>query len=125
MNKFNDNYNVDFGEQNNKYSLSKLDHELFKEDEDILTPVFHVKKINMPNKEKKWKVLLNNKVVFLVESVRLTKSESSFLETPAGFNFILKEAKAGTESFNIFKKNLMALVPRRPYNKKKMKKSKK
>lgn len=96
----------EFKDQNYKHSLSKIDHDLYKEEDDITLPVIRVKHVSLPNKGDRWKVLEDNKVVFVLEGAKLTKKERTFLNTIEGVNFLLKQAKAGIKSFNALKKEL-------------------
>lgn len=109
-------------EYSNKYSLSKLDHDLYHEDLDISNPVYRVKRVGMPNKGCKWKIMLNEKVLFIIEGIKLSKQEKEYLDTVDGFAFMLRQAKSGIKSFNNFKLELHKLIPKaargRPKSKK-------
>lgn len=98
-------------EYTNKFTLSKLDHDLYREEEDVLNPVYRVKRINMPNKGCKWKITLNDKLLFVIEGLKLSKNEKDFLDTANGFNFMLNQAKNGIKSFNNFRIELRKLIP--------------
>jgi hypothetical protein len=95
----------------NKYSLSKLDHDLYHEEQDIANPVYRVKKVSMPNKGCKWKITLNEKVLFVIEGIKLSQSEKNYLETPAGFSFMLAQAKAGIKSLTNFRIEMKKILP--------------
>lgn len=97
-------------DQNFKHNYSKFEHDLYHEEEDIALPVIRVKKINLPNKGEKWKVMSDNKLVFLIESNKISKKEKQFLQTIEGFNFILNQAKIGIKSLNNFRIELKKIL---------------
>lgn len=100
----------EFKEIGSKYTLSKYEYDLYHEEDDIANKVFRVKKFNMPNKGEKWKFLIDNKVLFIVESTKITKKEHAFLRTVDGFNFMLKQAKAQIKTFNAFRIELKKIL---------------
>lgn len=89
--------------QNSKYNLSKFEHDLYHEEDDIAEKVIRVKSVSMPNKGQKWKIFDDNKIIFIIESTKISKKEREFLQTIEGFNFIITQAKGGLSSFNKFK----------------------
>lgn len=108
----------DFKEQNFKH-LSKIDHDLFKDEDDILEKVIRVKRVAMPNKGEKWKITSDNKLIFTIESTKISKKEKEYLRTVEGFNFILSQAKVGIKSLNSFRKELKKILdPPKKQNKK-------
>ena len=108
----------DFKEQNFKH-LSKIDHDLFKDEDDVLEKVIRVKRIAMPNKGEKWKITNDNKLIFTIESTKISKKEKEYLRTVEGFNFILSQAKVGIKSLNSFRKELKKILdPPKKQNKK-------
>lgn len=98
---------------------SKYDYDLYHEEDDKQEPMIRVKRFNMPNKGEKWKVFNDNKVIFSIESPKLSKKEREFLQSIAGFNFILNQAKAGIKSLNNFKLELKKIIPAGSRKKKK------
>jgi hypothetical protein len=86
-----------------KGNLSKFEYDLYHEEDDIAEKVIRVKRVSMPNKGEKWKVMHDTKVIFTVESTKISKKEREFLQTIEGFNFILSQAKTGIKSLNSFK----------------------
>lgn len=84
-------------------NMSKFDYDLYKDEDNITLPLIRVKSVNMPNKGKKWKIFQDTKVVFTIESLKLSKEEREYLQTVAGFNFLLTQAKRGIKSFNAFR----------------------
>lgn len=111
-------------QQSIKHILSKYEYDLYKEEDDVALAVIRVKRFSMPNKGVKWKVMVDNKVTFVIEGTKVSKKEREFLETPAGFNFVLTQAKAGIKSFNSFRADLKKVMPSEaPVAAKKSKKS--
>jgi hypothetical protein len=100
----------DFKDQNMKYSLSKFEHDLYHEEDDKAEKVIRVKRVAMPNKGEKWKVMTDNKLVFTIESTKISKKEREFLQTVEGFNFILSKAKVGIKSLNSFRTELKEFI---------------
>lgn len=100
----------DFKDQNLKYSLSKFEHDLYHEEEDVALPVIRVRRFSMPNKGEKWKVMSDNKVTFVIESNKISKKEREFLQTVQGFNFMLSQAKTGIKSLNSFRVELKKIL---------------
>lgn len=96
----------DFKEQNSKFNLSKFDFDLYHEEDNKAETVIRVKRVSMPNKGEKWKVMTDNKVSFVVEGAKLSKKEREFLRTVDGFNFLLAQAKSGIKSFNSLKNEI-------------------
>lgn len=96
----------DFKDGNLKYSLSKFEYDLYHEEDDVAEQVIRVKRVSMPNREEKWKVMSDNKLIFTIESPKISKKEREFLQTIDGFNFILGQAKTGIKSLNSFRNEL-------------------
>ncbi len=93
----------EFKDQNQKYNLSKFEFDLYHEEYDVSEKVIRVKRVSMPNKGEKWKIFEDNKVMFVVEGMKLTNKEKEFLRTPDGFNFLIAQYKLGIKSFNSLK----------------------
>lgn len=116
----------EFKDQNQKYNLSKIDLDLYHEEQDVVEKVISVKRVSMPNKGQKWKIMIDSKVIFAVEGPKISKKEREFLETVDGFNFMLAQAKAGIKSLNSFRTELKKKIDKTPTGKTKLsKKSKK
>jgi len=105
-------------DQNSKYSLSKFDFDLYHEEDDVSNQVIRVKSVSMPNKGQKWKITIDNKLIFTIESTKISKKERSFLQTIEGFNFMLAQAKLGIKSLNNFKVELKKMMSPKPAAKK-------
>lgn len=99
----NTNSTEEVKDQNLKYNLSKFEYDLYHEEDDVAEKVIRVKRSSMPNKGEKWKVMNDNKVIFTIESPKISKGEREYLQTVEGFNFILTQAKTGIKSLNSFR----------------------
>jgi hypothetical protein len=109
MNKIKDNiqYNdYEFKDTNLKYSLNKFEYDLYHEEDDKSEKVIRVRRFNLPNKGERWKIFEDNKIVFIVEGIKLSKKEKEFLRTVDGINFLIKQYKTGIKSFNALRKEL-------------------
>lgn len=105
----------DFKDPGMKYNMSKFEYDLYHEEDDKSEKVVRVKKVSMPNKGEKWKIMVDSKIVFIVESTKISKKEREFLSTVEGFNFTLTQAKAGIKSLNSFRVELKkAMEPKSP-----------
>lgn len=93
-------------DQNSKYNLSKFDFDLYHEEDDIINKIIRVKRISLPNKGERWKIMENNKVMLLIEGTKLTNKEKEFLRSVDGINFLMNLYKEGLSSFNALKKEL-------------------
>ena len=93
----------DFKEQNSRYNLSKFEYDLYHEEDDKTEKIIRVKRVSMPNKGEKWKIMEDSKVVFVVEGTKLSKKEKDFLRTVDGVNFLIEQYKMGIKSFNSLK----------------------
>jgi len=96
----------EFKEQNSKYNLSKFEFDLFHEENDVVEKVIRVKRVSLPNKGEKWKIMENTKTVFVVEGSKLNKKEKEFLSTVDGVNFLIAQYKQGIKSFNALKNEI-------------------
>ena len=90
----------DFKDTNQKYNLSKFEYDLYHEEDDVAEKVIRVKRISLPNKGEKWKIIEDSKIIFTIEGNKLTNKEKDFLHTVDGVNFLLTQAKSGIKSFN-------------------------
>jgi SMC interacting uncharacterized protein involved in chromosome segregation len=115
----------EFKDQNQKYNLSKFEFDLYHEEDDVAEKVIRVKRVSMPNKGDKWKVMQDNKIIFTIESTKISKKEKEYLQTVEGFNFILSQAKTGIKSLNSFRTELKKIIGKKPVAAKPTKKPKK
>ena len=105
----------DYGTQekevsNGVYPVSKFDHDLFKDEDNIIQPIIRVKFVGVSAKNEKWRILENEKLSLVIEGVKLTKKEKEFLKTIDGVNFLIREYKGGAKSFNQIKKQLKSIL---------------
>jgi hypothetical protein len=107
-------------------SFSKFDHDLYKEEDDVVLPLVRVKLLILPSKGCRWKIFSDNKVVFVLEGSKFLKKECEYLQTLEGFNFILAQAKLGIKSLHNFQVELKKKTakPRKEKTKKATKKTK-
>ena len=89
--------------QNSRLNMSKFEYDLYHEEDDIVTKIFRVKKTSISNKNEKWKIFEDNKVIFIIEGSKLTNKEKKFLSGVDGFNFLIAQAKSGIKSLNALK----------------------
>lgn len=100
----------EFREQNSKYNLNRFEFDLYHEEYNKTETVYRVRRVSMPNKGEKWKIMSDNKLIFAVESTKISKKEREFLQTVNGFNFMLSQAKAGIKSLNNFRIELKKIM---------------
>lgn len=93
----------EFKESGSKRTFSKYEHDLYNEENDVAEKVIRVKRITMPNKDEKWKIFEDNKVIFIIEGAKLNNKEKIFLRSVEGFNFLISKFKLGIKSFNFLK----------------------
>lgn len=115
MNKFNFNSTDEFkdlGAGPNKTTHSKFEYDLFDEAAAaIKDDVVRVKRVSLPNHGVNWKITLNNKLLFLVEGIKLSKKEKEYFQTADGFNFLIKHARLGIKSLNALRVELKKNLP--------------
>lgn len=100
----------EFKDSNSKHNLSRFEYDLYHEEDDITEKVIRVKRVSMPNKGEKWKIMIDSKVIFIIESTKISRKERDFLVTVDGFNFILAQAKLGIKSLNNFRTELKKII---------------
>jgi hypothetical protein len=91
----NDNQQIEYG--GGKNPLSKHDHELYNEDDDIALPIIRIKRITGATREK-WKIIDNSKETLVIEGSKITKKEKEFLRSPEGFSFLIAQYKGGVKT---------------------------
>ena len=90
-------------DSNSKYNMSKFEYDLYHEEDNVAEKIIRVKMISMPNKNEKWKIFENNKIMLVVEGSKLNNKEKDFLRTVDGVNFLISQYKHGIKSFNSLK----------------------
>jgi len=94
----------DFLEEDNMDMLGigksslKIDNELFDDKSHVVHRLISVKRINLPNGGENWEISDDDKVVFTIPGVRMTKKEKNFLKTREGLETIIREYKNGIKS---------------------------
>ena len=96
----------EFKEQNLKFNFNKFEYDLYHEEDDVAEKVIRVKRFVLPNKEEKWKIFEDNKIILIIEGSKLTNKERDFLRTVDGVNFLIAQYKSGINSFNQIKMEL-------------------
>lgn len=96
----------DFKDTNVKYVLSKFEHDLYKEEEDVAEKVIRVKRFSLPNKGERWKIFEDVKVAFIIEGAKLSNKEKEFLRSADGLTFLIAKYKEGIKSFNSLKSEI-------------------
>lgn len=97
---------TEYKDQGIKYVLSKFEYDLYHEEDNKIEKVIRVKRVSMPNKGEKWKILDDGKTAFVVEGTKLGKKEREFLRTVEGVNFLINQYKKGIRSFNALKNEI-------------------
>ena len=93
-------------QQNNKFSLSKYEADLYDDKCNVPYKVIQVKRIASGDNEI-WKILNNNEVIFTIDGEKISKKEKEFLRTANGVMYLINEFKISTfKSLNSFKKKL-------------------
>lgn len=93
----------EFKDQSSKHTLNKFEYDLYHEEDDLSFKVIRVKHVSLPNKGDKWKIMEDNKPIFIVEGSKLTNKEKDFLKTVDGVNFLISQYKVGIKSINSLK----------------------
>lgn len=105
--KFKSNMHYDeIKDQNIKYNLSKFEYDLYHEEDNVVEKIIRIKRISMPNKNEKWRIFEDNKIVFTIEGIKLTGKEKEFLRTIDGVNFLIAQCKQGIKSFNYLRNEI-------------------
>lgn len=97
----------DLTSSGHKANQSKYEYDLYDEVKAAeVSDVIQVKRVSLPNKGMNWKIIKNNKVIFVLEGIKLGKKEKEYLLTADGFNFLIKQTKIGFKSFNALRSEL-------------------
>jgi len=100
----------EFKDQSSKHTLNKFEYDLYHEEDDVAFKVIRVKHIGLPNKGDKWKIMEDNKSIFIIEGNKLTKKEKDFLKTVDGMNFLISQYKTGLKSLNYLKNEMKKIL---------------
>ncbi len=93
-----------------KHTFSKFDYDLFDDEKYVAEKVIRIKRIASANKNERWNIFENNKIVFVVDGSKISKKEKEYLRTPSGFNFLISQGKSGIKSLAGLKKELKKLL---------------
>jgi hypothetical protein len=83
-----------------KSILGGHQHEFYKDADNKVEICVRVKKTVLPNKSERWRVFIDNKIVFILDGTKLSKKERNYLGTQNGFNFLIAQFKQEMKSFN-------------------------
>lgn len=90
---------------------SKFDYELFDEEKAVVVNrVIQVKRIGAVNRNEKWKIFQDGKVVVIIEAAKLTNKEACFLRTVDGVKLLINIGKSGASSFHAFHKEIKCVM---------------
>ncbi len=103
MSKSSGTITEEFKDHATKYNLSKFEYDLYHEEDDKVEEVIRIKRVALPSKEEKWKIMADGKVIFIVEGSKLTLKEREFLRSVDGVNFLISQYKSGIKSFHFLK----------------------
>lgn len=92
-------------QQNNRFSLSKYEADLFDESKNLPQLVIRIRRVKISGIES-WKVFEDTKNIFTIDGNKLSKKEKEFLRTTDGVLFLINEFKKPFKSFNALKKSL-------------------
>lgn len=93
----------DMKPENPQNILGRSDYDFFDEEKDVVEKTIRVKRSSIPNKNERWKIFENAKIIFIVESSKISKKEKEYLRTLDGFNFLIAQFKTGIKSLNQLK----------------------
>lgn len=97
-------------EVNSKFILSKFDNDFFDDEKYIKEKIIRVKRIASVKKPERWNIFENNKIIFVVDGIKISKKEREYLRTVAGFNFLVLQGRKGIKSLNALKKELKKVL---------------
>ena len=97
---------VNFDSKYFSLNVLRIDHDLYKDEDNVKQKLFNVKRINLPRKGEDWQILEDGKVVLLFKGTRFTKKEKEFLRTPDGMRFLISGFKNGIKSVLGFKREI-------------------
>jgi hypothetical protein len=89
-----------------KYNLSKFEYDLYHDEDNIVMPLIRLKYFYTLNKGERWKLLKNDKIIFIITGARITVKCKNFLKTVEGVNFVIENYKQGIISSNKMKEAL-------------------
>jgi hypothetical protein len=90
--------------------LYKLDSEFFDEESNVVHKLINVRRIELPQNGEDWEILEDNKVMFTVKGVKLTKKQRSFLRSLQGISSLMELYKEGQINMNKIKNKINKLL---------------
>jgi len=93
-----------------KQNLSKFEYDLYREEDDKTEQVIRVKRTGSINKNEKWKVFADTKLVLIIDASKVSKKEKEFLRTIEGVSFVITQAKKGIKSLNKLRIGMKKLI---------------
>lgn len=97
-------------EEDTMTALYKLDSELFDEESNVVHKLINVRRIELPQNGEDWEILEDNKVMFIVKGVKLTKKQRSFLRSLQGISSLMELYKEGQINMNKIKNKINNLL---------------
>jgi hypothetical protein len=110
MVKLKDDYSEEeysIGEKNLFGNSSRVDNELFKDEDHIVYPLIQVKKINKSKNGESWQILQDKKIMLVLKVDEFNNKELDFLKTPKGFLYLINKYKKGCRSLSEFKEGIL------------------
>lgn len=99
-----------FPDEEEMKNSNKLDNELFDEEKNIVHKIINVRRVELPQNGEDWEILEDNKVVFTIKGVKLTKKQKSFLRSLQGFSCLMDLYKEGNINFKKIKDKINNLL---------------
>lgn len=95
--------------QGQKSNVNRFDYDLFKEENDIIEPMYRVKHSATPKRGERWKIFKNNEIVVELDGSKLGKKECEFLRSLDGARWLLTNAKTNMDGIKNISKLKMTL----------------
>ena len=90
-------------------NILRTDHELFKDEDNVVNSLINVKRVKLPNDGEDWEILEDKQIVLTLRGTRFTKSEKKFLRTVDGVKFLMEGYRSGIKSVVKFKEAMKKL----------------
>jgi hypothetical protein len=89
-----------------KFGISKFEDDLYHEEYNVAEKIIRIKHIIMPNKDEKWRVIIDDKVIFTIDGRKISEENIKYFNTVEGFNFIINLVKKGKLTIKDFMSEL-------------------
>lgn len=96
----------DSKEYQTKNILNHHEFDLYDESKNLVEKVIRVKRVKSAANGERWKIFCDDKVVFIVDGKKLSKTEINFFRSHIGFLFLINQAKSGIKSLNQLRNSL-------------------